>query len=112
MEANPSPMCWTQLARQEVTLEELNKRLTGADAVITCWTSIPDAVLRANPQIRYIGFWTNLAEHRVSTRLTAELGIRVTYLPDYGTESVAEMTLAGMLAVSRKVVQNAKDTER
>jgi len=110
--ANPAPMCWTQLAQQEVTREELNKRLIGADAVITCWTSIPDEVLRANPQIRYIGFWTNLAEHRINTKLTDELGIRVTYLPDYGTESVAEMTLAGMLAVSRKLIQSAKDTER
>jgi glycerate dehydrogenase len=112
MNENPSPMCWTQLAHKQVTHDELTRRLAGADAVITCWTSIPDDVLRANPQIRYIGFWTNLAEHRINTKLADELGVRVTYLPDYGTESVAEMTLAGMLAVSRKVVQNAKDTER
>jgi glycerate dehydrogenase len=112
MADNPSPMCWTQLAQQEVTREELNRRLAGADAIITCWTSIPDDVLRANPQIRYIGFWTNLAEHRINMKLADEMGIRVTYLPDYGTESVAEMTLAGLLAVSRKVIQSAKDTER
>lgn len=112
MTSNPVPMCWTQLAQQEITRDELNRRLAGADAVITCWTGIPDEVLRANPQIRYIGFWTNLVQHRINTQLAQELGIRITYLPDYGTESVAEMTLAGMLAVSRKIVQSARDTER
>jgi len=78
MSANPAPMCWTQLAHKQVTQNELMRRLAGADAVITCWTSIPDEVLRASPQIRYIGFWTNLAEHRINTKLADELGIRVT----------------------------------
>lgn len=112
MDQNPVPMCWTQLAHKEVTRDELNRRLAGADAIISCWTIIPDDVLRANPQIRYIGFWTNVAEHRINTKLADELAIRVTYLPDYGTESVAEMTLAGMLAVSRKIIQNSKETEQ
>jgi glycerate dehydrogenase len=112
MDENPSPMCWTQLAAEDVTQQELLRRLDGADAVITCWTNIPDGVLLANRQLRYIGFWTNLAEHRLNLALAKKLGIHVTYVPDYGTDSVAEMTIAGMLAVSRKVTQTAKDTER
>jgi len=112
LEENPRPMCWTQLAQETVTKEELKKRLEGADATVTCWTSIPDEVLIANPQLRYVGLWTNLAQHRINLQLARELGIYVTYLPDYGTESVAEMTMAGMLAVSRKLMQSAKDTER
>jgi glycerate dehydrogenase len=112
MEADPKPMCWTQLAVEQVTTEELNRRLRGADAVITCWTGIPDNVLQANPQIRYIGFWTNLAAHRVNLDLARELGIHVTYIPDYGTDSVAEMTFCGMLAVARKLIRNHHDTLR
>lgn len=112
MDDKPTPMCWTQLAQEEVTREELNRRLTGADAVITCWTSIPDEVLLANPQLRYIGFWTNLAKHRLNLDLARQRGVHVTSIPDYGTDSVAEITIAGMLAVSRRLMASAKDTER
>ncbi|MBI1927592.1 hypothetical protein HYR99_25540 [Candidatus Poribacteria bacterium] len=97
---------------EEVTTDELNRRLTGADAVITCWTNIPDDVLRANPQIRYIGFWTNLVAHRLNLELAHELGVHVTYIPDYGTDSVAEMTFCGMLAVARQLLRNHRDTLR
>lgn len=107
-----APMCWTQLAQEELTVAELNERLDGADGVITCWTNIPDQVLLANPQLRYLGFWTNLVDHRVNLQLARSRGIHVTYIPDYGTDSVAEMTFAGMLAVSRHLVETAHDTRR
>ena len=112
MEQNPTPMCWTQLAQEEVTVEELKRRVAGADAIITCWTSIPDEVLLANPQLRYIGFWTNMARHRLNFDLARQRGIHVTSIPDYGTDSVAEITIAGMLAVSRRLMASARDTER
>ncbi|MCI0562944.1 MAG: 2-hydroxyacid dehydrogenase, partial [Nitrososphaera sp.] len=69
-------------------------------------------VLIANPQLRYLGFWTNLAEHRVNMNLARARGIYVTYIPDYGTDSVAEMTFAGMLAVSRHLIETARDTKK
>jgi len=106
------PMCWTQLAKEEMTVKELNERLEGADGVITCWTELPDEVLRANPQLRYVGFWTNLVDHRVNRDVAEELGMHVTYVPDYGTDSVAEMTFTGMLAVYRHLLQVTKDTRR
>lgn len=107
-----APMCWTQLAQEEMTAEELNERIRGADGVITCWTNIPDAVILTNPQLRYIGFWTNLVEHRVNLELARRRGIQVTHIPDYGTDSVAEMTFAGLLAVSRCLLDAARDTKR
>lgn len=107
-----APMCWTQLAQEELTVAELNERLQGADGVITCWTNIPDQVLLANPQLRYLGFWTNLADHRVNMELARSRGVHVTYIPDYGTDSVAEMTFAGMLAVSRHLIETVQDTKR
>ncbi len=112
MNEDRRPMCWTQLAQEEITREELNRRLEGADAVITCWTSIPDEVVLANPQLRYVGFWTNLAQRRINLAMARRRGIYVTYIPDYGTDSVAEMTFAGMLAVSRKLMRSTKDTLR
>lgn len=112
METDPKPMCWTQLGQEEIAIEELNKRIIGADALITCWTNIPDEVILANPQLKYIGFWTNLASHRVNLDLAKQRGIFVTLIPDYGTDSVAELTFAGMLAVSRKLLLAHKNTLR
>lgn len=109
---DPAPMCWTQLAHEEVSKKELMRRLGDADAVITCWTNLPDDVLRESPRLEYAGFWTNLVDHRVNMELAKDLGIEVTYIPDYGTDSVAEMTLAGMLAVSRKLMATSKDALR
>jgi glycerate dehydrogenase len=106
------PMCWTQLAQEEMTAREIQERVQGADGIITCWTNIPDVVLRNNPQLHYLGFWTNLIDHRVNLELARELGITVDYVPDYGTDSVAEMTIAGMLAVSRELLVTAQNTKR
>jgi len=107
-----APMCWTQLAQEELSVRDLNERIKDADGVITCWTNIPDEVILANSQLRYLGFWTNIVDHRVSLELANKRGIMVTYIPDYGTDSVAEMTIAGMLAVSRHLVSTVQDTKR
>lgn len=106
------PMCWTQLAQEEMSVRQIQERVKGADGIITCWTNIPDAVLTNNPDLRFLGFWTNLVDHRVNLELARECKIAVDYVPDYGTDSVAEMTLAGMLAVSRELLVTAQDTKR
>lgn len=103
-------VCFTALAIQQATEAELMKRLEGADGVVTCWTNLPDAVLRANPQLRYVGFWTNLVNHRINLELAAELGITVTHIPDYGTQAVAEWTFAVLLELARGVAQQAAKT--
>jgi glycerate dehydrogenase len=108
--SDPGAVCFTALALEEVTAAELKRRLERADAVITCWTNIPDKVLQANPQIRYIGFWTNLVSHRINLDLTEKMGIRVTYIPDYGTIAVAEYVFAIIQEMYRRVAKQAKDT--
>jgi len=112
MEQDPKPMCWTQLAQEEVTIEELKNRVKDADAIITCWTSIPDEIILSNSQLKYVGFWTNLAAHRINIDLAKKRRICVTLIPDYGTDSVAELTFAGILAVSRKLFRAHHDTLR
>jgi glycerate dehydrogenase len=95
-----------------MTEREINERIRGADGVITCWTNIPDRVLLENPQLRYLSFWTNLMDHRVNVQLAEKLGMAIDYIPDYGTDSVAEMTIAGLLAVSRELLVTTGDTKR
>lgn len=109
---DPGAVCFTALAIEQQTMEVLSGRLAGADAAVTCWTSIPDEVLRANPQLHYIGFWTNLAAHRINLELAAQHGIKVTWIPDYGTEAVAEFTIAAMLQLARRQGYQAHQTLR
>jgi glycerate dehydrogenase len=112
MEDEAKPMCWTQLAVDKVSAEELALRVHDADAIITCWTGIPDDLLLRCENLKYIGFWTNLVGHRVNVDLARQRGIHVTRIPDYGTDSVAELTFSGMLAVSRQLLRSHRNTLR
>jgi len=107
---DPGAVCFTALASEQIIEQELNSRLSGADAVVSCWTNLPDSVLRANPQIKYVGFWTNLVQHRINLELAKEMGIKVTYIPDYGTIAVAEYTFALLLELIRNTAKQAQDT--
>lgn len=100
---DPGAVCFTMLAHEEVSIEELNRRVEGADGIITCWTNIPDEVLDANPQVKYIGFWTNLVSHRINILAAEQRGVIVTHIPDYGTTSVSEYTFALLLELYRNV---------
>lgn len=88
--------CYTQIASDNIPLQLLMQRVEGADVIISCWTDIPDEILRLNPQLKLVIFWTHEKEHRVNVRLAEELGIIVENVPDYGTDAVAEVVFAGM----------------
>jgi hypothetical protein len=42
--------CYTALAIDNIPEQLLMNRIEGADVIISCWTDIPDAVLKENPQ--------------------------------------------------------------
>lgn len=88
--------CYTQIATDDTPLQLLMNRVEGADVIISCWTNIPDEVLRLNPQLKLIIFWTHEKEHRINVALAEELGIGIANIPDYGTDAVAEVVFAGM----------------
>lgn len=88
--------CYTQIATDNIPLQLLMNRVDGADCIISCWTNIPDEILKLNPQLKLIVFWTHEKEHRVNMQLANELGITVSNIPDYGTDSVTEAVFAGM----------------
>ncbi|MSR85316.1 hypothetical protein EXS71_02680 [Candidatus Uhrbacteria bacterium] len=87
--------CYTELPVHDHSLQLLMNRIEGADVVISCWTGIPDEVLKLNPQLKLIIFWTHEKEHRVNLTLAENMGIRVTNVPDYGTHAVTEVVFAG-----------------
>lgn len=90
---------YNDLEASSLPLKLLMDRVAGADAIISCWTNIPDEVLRENPQLKFIVFWTHEKEHRINMRLADELGITVVNIPDYGTDSVTEVVFAGLYKI-------------
>lgn len=88
--------CYTELGADNTPLQLLMNRVAGAEVIVSCWTNIPDEILRLNPQLKLVIFWTHEKEHRINVDLARELGIEVQNIPDYGTEAVAEVVYAGL----------------
>lgn len=82
--------------------EEVLERVKGADCVISCWVDISNRVIDENPQIKTIAFWTHAYEHRIDKQYAESHGIYVPCIPDYGTDSVAELAIMGMLNVKAR----------
>lgn len=102
--------CYTELGADNTSAQLLMNRIDGADVVISCWTGIPDEVLKLNPQLKLIIFWTHEKEHRINLKLAEVLGMTVTNIPDYGTDSVSEAVFAGLFKVWEKNYQSDQVT--
>lgn len=79
------------------TEAEVVERTAGADCIISCWVNVPNAVIDLNPQLKTIAFWTHAYEHRIDKKYAEAHNIFVPCIPDYGTDSVAELALGGLL---------------
>jgi len=77
--------------------EEVLERCSGADCIISCWVDISRRVMTENPQLRTVAFWTHDYEHRIDHAFARKRGIYVPAIPDYGTDSVAELVLIALL---------------
>ena len=79
--------------------DEVSERCRGADCIISCWVDIPRRIIEENPQLRTIAFWTHDYEHRIDAAFARERGILVPAIPDYGTDSVAELVFIALLNI-------------
>jgi lactate dehydrogenase-like 2-hydroxyacid dehydrogenase len=77
--------------------DEVSQRCKGADCIISCWVDIPHRIIDENPQLRTVAFWTHDYEHRIDATFARERGIHVPAIPDYGTDSVAELVFIGLM---------------
>ena len=91
-------------------IELVKKRIKDADAVINCWTVITEYALKES-KVKYIGNWGHWWKHRIilSEEKLKERGIHLDYIPDYGTDAVAEVVWAGILALSKNLNKWHKD---
>ena len=84
----------------EATLIELAR---DADAIMTCFAQVTENVVRAAGHCQVIGrFGVGVDNIAVST--ATELGIAVTYVPDYCVDEVSDHVMALLHAWNRKIV--------
>jgi glycerate dehydrogenase len=111
LDARPLDWCdidWTQLKvlgnvviYDQTSPDILDVRIKDAGYVITNKVVFDRAVLERNRHLKYIGI-TATGYNTVDIDYARELGITVTNVPSYGTDSVAEMIFAFMLEFTKQ----------
>ena len=76
-----------------------------ADAVLVTYAKLPGDLLRQLRRCKAIGRF-GLGVDNIDIAAAAELGITVTYVPDYCMQEVSDHAMALLLALARKVPQS------
>jgi D-3-phosphoglycerate dehydrogenase len=76
-----------------------------ADAILVTYAKLPGGLLRQFRRCKAIGRF-GLGVDNIDIAAAAELGITVTYVPDYCMQEVSDHTMALLLALARKVPQS------
>ena len=113
---NPGDLSWGPFERL-VELEvyprtapaDVVARSAGAPVLFTNKTPLREAALRQLPELRYIGVLAT-GYDVVDSAAAAELGIAVTNVPTYGTDSVAQFTFALLLELCHRGQRHADST--
>ena len=72
------------------------------DAIATCWANVTETVIRATTRCRVISRF-GIGLDNIAVETATELGIPVTYVPDYCVQEVSDHALALLLACARKI---------
>lgn len=107
--ANPGDLSWDDMKMlgsltvyDRTAPEEVVNRAKNADAVLTNKVVLDAAILSQLPSLRYIGVLAT-GFNVVDTEAARKLGIIVTNIPAYSTDSVAQLTFAHLLNITNRV---------
>jgi glycerate dehydrogenase len=111
---NPGDLSWEALsALTPVTVHDRTpasrviERSRGAQLLMTNKTPLPGAALRQLEGLRYIGVLAT-GYNIVDVPVAIELGITVTNVPTYGTDSVAQFAMALLLELCHHVGRHSQ----
>ena len=85
---------------QEGTLIELAR---DADAIMTCFAQVTESVVRAAERCIVIGRF-GVGVDNIAVNTATELGIAVTYVPDYCVDEVSDHVMALLHSWNRRIV--------
>ena len=95
-------------AGDEGTLTELAR---DADAIMTCFAKVTERVVRAAERCVVISRY-GVGVDNIAVDTATELGILVTYVPDYCVDEVSDHVIGMMLGWNRRIVMHNDDTKR
>lgn len=106
---NPDDLSWNELAElgslkvyDRTSAGQVLERAKDAEVILTNKTVIDAASLRSLPKLKYVGVLAT-GYNVVDINVARELGIVVTNIPAYSTESVAQMVFAHILNITHRV---------
>ncbi|MGL1886545.1 MAG: D-2-hydroxyacid dehydrogenase [Reichenbachiella sp.] len=109
--ANPGDLSWTALEaigavkvidRTSKDHQSIIDAIGNAEAILTNKTPLPKEVLTQTSSVKYIGVLAT-GYNIVDTTAAADLGITVTNIPDYSSQSVAQFTLGLLLELCHHI---------
>lgn len=95
-------------AGDEDTLTELAR---DTDAIMTCFAKVTERVVRAAERCVVISRY-GVGVDNIAVDTATELGILVTYVPDYCVDEVSDHVIGMMLGWNRRIVMHNDDTKR
>lgn len=115
---NPGDMSWAPLEElgdltvyDRTAPEQVLERAAGSEALLTNKTVLTAETLRALPQLKYVGVLAT-GYNVVDIDAARELGIVVTNIPAYSTDSVVQMVFAHLLAITNRVEHYTDENRR
>lgn len=112
--ANPGDLSWDELKSlgecviyDRTAPEEVLERAAGAEVLLTNKVVITGEAMAALPQLKYIGVMAT-GYNIVDIDAARELGIIVTNIPSYSTDSVAQMVFAHILNIAQQVQHHSE----
>lgn len=115
---NPGDMSWAPLEElgdltvyDRTAPEQVLERAAGSEALLTNKTVLTAETLRALPQLKYVGVLAT-GYNVVDIDAARELGIVVTNIPAYSTDSVVQMVFAHLLAITNCVEHYTDENRR
>lgn len=112
---NPGDLSWsgfeqlgelTVYDRSNLTEEQLIERIGDADMILTNKTPLNKKVIDAASNLKYIGVLAT-GYNVVDVQAAKEKGIVVTNIPTYGTEAVAQFTIALLLEMCHHIGEHS-----
>lgn len=117
---NPGDLDWDALKawgnlkvfdRTEYEEADIIDAIGDAEAVFTNKTPLPKGVLEKAPSVTYIGVLAT-GYNIVDIETAKRLGITVTNVPTYGTQAVAQMTIALLLEMCHHVGEHNRAVQK
>lgn len=106
---NPGDLSWESLKAvgevrvyERTEAKDVRERIGDCNIVLTNKTVLTEETLKACPNIRYIGCMAT-GYNVIDVAAANKLGIVVTNIPAYGTEAVAQFTMALLLEITSRV---------